>query len=84
MSSTDSSMNAIKSDVDINDIRDNLEVAQQRHLNFLESWGSESRTVSNVPVLQLFTYEVIQVMNNFYLGSVLGENDDNGEGDDNE
>jgi len=50
-----------------------IEVMAQ-HLNFLEGWSNISPfEIAGVAVPRLFTYELIQVLNNAWLGHALTE-----------
>lgn len=61
--------------MEMSELRPELDSAQRNHLVFLEQWGSKSRVISGVPIMQVFTYELIQIFNNLYLHGLLGDED---------
>lgn len=46
---------------------DNLQTIQVKHLNYLEEWSSKFPKLYGVDVCKMFTYELIQVLNNEHL-----------------
>ena len=53
-----------------------LEKAQAKNLAFLESYAKKTYKVCGVPVLLVMNYELIQILNNMYLQSVIPEEDE--------
>ena len=53
----------------------NLEKAQARNFAFLETFADKTYRVCGVPVLQCLNYELIQVLNNMYLQTIIPEDD---------
>lgn len=58
---------------DMKELRPQLAEVQKYHLDLLETWGAQQAKICNVPAVQIFTYELIQIINNSYLRSVIGE-----------
>jgi len=53
--------------------KENLNKAQARNLAFLETFAKKTNKVCGVPILQVMNYELIQVLNNMYLQSIIPE-----------
>ena len=49
-----------------------LQEANQQHLQWLEAWDQPDALVDGVPVLRAFTYEIIQIFNHIWLRATLG------------
>jgi len=56
--------------------KENLGKAQESNLNFIEEFTVGTITLCNVPVLQVLSYEFIQILNNMYLQEILGDEEE--------